>query len=186
MIFITPKTVSKPDRDDEQDRGSGDDVEPEQHEAGPRGAGCARSSLSLLQIRTLLARVDVLERSRDLHRAVALHLAEIHRERRMMLLVHPDLAARAVERDLGRAPSTLAARSNRLSRPRPCRDRPPRIPAPTGRSASSDRRRTSCIAAEELLVLRRVDVGHIGGGEVDALASAPMLLAVPSSTARLP
>src|ERR1700728_1544672 len=67
--------------------------------AGAKGSDLSRFPLSLLQIRTLIAGIDILEGRGDLDRAVALHLAEVHGERRVVLLVHHDRAARAGEGD---------------------------------------------------------------------------------------
>ena len=57
IIFITPKTPSESDRDGVQDRGRGrDDVEDGGRQSGPLGRPAPG-----LEVRTLVARVDVLE-----------------------------------------------------------------------------------------------------------------------------
>src|SRR5262245_25709842 len=63
----------------------------------PPGTGLRRS-----EVRALLARIDVLEGADQLDAAVRLHLAEVHGERRMALLVHLDQAARSLEADLAK------------------------------------------------------------------------------------
>src|SRR5579862_16966 len=68
------------------------------HRPPPRASAVDR--LPRLELRTLGARIHVLEGVENLHRPILLHLAEIHRQRRMVLLVHADGAARSVERNL--------------------------------------------------------------------------------------
>src|SRR5579883_1724181 len=60
-----------------------------------------RPSLSLFQLRALIAGIDILEALEHLDAAIRLHLAQIHSERRMALLRHLDEAARPLERDFG-------------------------------------------------------------------------------------
>ena len=57
----------------------------------------------------MVAGVDVLRRLQDLDAAVRLHLAQIHRQRGVALLFHPDGAARPIELDLGQALVTPSA-----------------------------------------------------------------------------
>src|ERR1700761_8886052 len=92
MIFITPNTSSSP-------------VETINRIAAVVTISRPRFSIAiasprLLERRALRARIDVLEGFDHLHRTVRLHLPQIHRKRRVTLLVHLDLAARSVEGNL--------------------------------------------------------------------------------------
>src|SRR5437773_806562 len=55
----------------------------------------------LLDVRTLIARVDEPEALEDLRLAVRLHLREIDGQRRVVLFVHLDRPARPLEHDAG-------------------------------------------------------------------------------------
>src|ERR1700722_1378788 len=114
MIFMTPKTSNRPAattykmaavltmsrscatiRRDFFNRDSGISFclaasRPERRDA----------SHHLIELRTLTARVHVLEGRHDVDSAIGLDLAEIHGERRMTLLVHLDQAARSLEADI--------------------------------------------------------------------------------------
>ena len=78
--------------DDEKHGRGGDDIEHEHRTALRWEAGGNALSRSRLLTRSevgaLGARIDVLEGVDDRHRAVCLHLAEIHVERCVVLLVH--------------------------------------------------------------------------------------------------
>src|SRR6267143_2551692 len=62
--------------------------------------GALNSCLILLQLGALLARADALKLLENLHAAVGLNLAEMHVERRVVLLVHLNYSPRALEAHL--------------------------------------------------------------------------------------
>src|SRR6476469_1735791 len=62
-----------------------------------RPVGYASPGQGLLQVRALVAGIDVLEGRDQLDPAVRRDLTEVHRQRRVALLAHLDRAARAVE-----------------------------------------------------------------------------------------
>src|SRR5665647_84810 len=66
--------------------------------AGQRAPPPRAESL-LFQVRALRAGADIGKAADDLDAAVSLHLTKIHRQRRVVLVRHRDLAARAVHRD---------------------------------------------------------------------------------------
>src|SRR3984957_7792367 len=111
MIFITPNTINRPAETMKRiaavvtmSRASvtmrANRIEPGRKKAVPSAR--RRRSTSRLQVRALRARIDIGKALDDLHRAIGLHLAEIHRQRRVMLLRHIDLAARTFHRDLAK------------------------------------------------------------------------------------
>ena len=54
-------------------------------------------SRRLFEVRALRAGSDILEAVDHLHTAIGLNLRKVHRERRVVLLVHRDAAARAID-----------------------------------------------------------------------------------------
>src|SRR3984893_15992159 len=109
MIFITPKTINRPAETMKRiaavvitSRASvimrANRIEPGRKKAVPSSR--RRPSTSRLQFRALRARIDIGKALDDLHRAVGLHLPEIHSQRRVMLLRHVDLSARTLHRNL--------------------------------------------------------------------------------------
>src|SRR5579863_3992497 len=107
MIFITPKTISRPAETMKRIAAvvmtsstsvimRTDQVAPGRKKAIPSSR--RQPSTSRLQVRALRARIDIREALDDLYATVGRHLAEIHRQRRMMLLRHRDLAAWTVHR----------------------------------------------------------------------------------------
>src|SRR3979411_2376975 len=102
MIFITPKTISRPAETMKRiaavvtmSRTSvimgANQVEPRRKKAASPSR--RRPSTSGLQVRALRIRVDIGKALDDLDPAIGLHLTEIHRQRRMVLTRHRDLAA---------------------------------------------------------------------------------------------
>src|ERR1700730_3691369 len=69
-------------------------------EAAASCYGALNSCLILLQLGALLARADVLELLENFHAAVGLNLAEMHVERRVVLLVHLNYSPRALKAHL--------------------------------------------------------------------------------------
>src|SRR5258705_2815786 len=107
-IFITPKTISSPAATMKRIAAvvmmSRASVIMRQHRSTAAGGRCVlplRAGSLGLQVRTLLSSADIGKALDDLDAAISLHLTEIHRQRRVMLLRHRDLAARTVHRDIG-------------------------------------------------------------------------------------
>src|SRR5271156_1216092 len=102
MIFITPNTMSSPD---EMIKSSAAVVTASSATVSmmaPRQNRVRPSPSASRQLRSgfrwaLRARVDAREGLDHLDTAIGLHLAEVHRERRVALLVHLNLATRPVD-----------------------------------------------------------------------------------------
>src|SRR3954447_26191252 len=104
MIFMTPKIISRPAATTKRIAA----VVVMSRNCTSMGLGLARGSEArpvghaspgqgLLQVRALVAGIDVLERRDQLDASVRRDLAEIHRQRRVALLAHLDRTARAIE-----------------------------------------------------------------------------------------
>src|ERR1700759_394904 len=111
MIFITPKTINRPAETMKRiaavvmmSRTSvimrADQIEPQRKKEIPSSR--RRPSTSGLQVRALRTRIDIGKALDDLHCAVGLHLAEIHRQRSMVLRRHCNLASRTLHGNLGK------------------------------------------------------------------------------------
>src|SRR5437868_10239263 len=95
MIFITPNTISKPAETMKRIAAvvtiSSTSVIMIANRVGPRRKGALpssrrRPSTSRLQVRALLARIDIEKALDDLYPAIGLHLPKIHRQGRVVLL----------------------------------------------------------------------------------------------------
>ena len=166
-------------RDDEEHRGRGDGVEGDrQHarfhiEPGRKTATSSRAGCSMLRTSgSGTARPDRHWGSSDhLDAAVGLHLAEIHRQRRMVLLAISIVPrGPSTETSAERLQHLVPARCRRPFRPPPCRHR---------RASYSGTERSFGVfnsapnfllhGGQEGLVGGAVDAGDVGGREIDAV-----------------
>src|ERR1700686_5044042 len=183
MIFITPNTINRPAETMKRiaavvmmSRASVIMRANRIAAGGKKGVPSSRRrrSTSRLQVRALRARIDIGKALDDLHRAVGLHLAEIHGQRRVMLLRHIDLAARTFYRDLAKRLQDLGLlgaaglfRRGLVSIDRFIfRHRK----VVRGLQLSPE---FLLHGSQKALVGGAVDAGHIGGGEIDACGAVP-------------